>query len=209
MKMQMRSENQVLLSGYIPEGFAQTHEELGKKMYTGEMNIFRRKSAVYDLIPVVIPEEMWRDKRDINVSICGEIRSRIVMEEGKKETQKCVRALRIYYLDRQEPEDINEVYLTGNLKSAPIAKKIDENTGGWKLARIVLAIKRSRGVNGRRKEDCISCLVWNENAETVRNLEPGQKLKVQGRIQSRPRWCEEKNKYIEELDVSVKKLEVL
>lgn len=206
--MKMRSENQVLLSGDIPQGFIQTHENHnGRKMYTGEMHIFR-DNCIYDVIPVIATEEMVKRGTDFTVSVYGEMRSR----KDHKLTVDYVTALGIDYLDRPEEKDANEVYLIGdviNIIPLKVVKEEGEEKGNWILARVLLSVKRAKRRNGHQKSDCISCLVWNENAETVRNFEKGQKLKVFGRFQSRERWCSEKQERITELDVSVKKLEVL
>lgn len=207
--MQMRSSNQVHLSGSITAGFLQRQDESGRKIYIGDMDVFR-KSGVFDILPIMVTKSMSRAGTDHICSVYGEMRSRRIKVDGKKITLNYIRALKIEYLDRLESEDANEVFLTGELKVDPIVKKVDEKTGEWKLAKIVLMVRRPKRYSGHRKADCISCLVWNENAEAVRNLKTGQGLKIEGRFQSRERWSTERKEYIKGvLNVSVKKLEVL
>jgi hypothetical protein len=206
--MEMRNENQIILSGDIPEGFVFTHEEYGgKKMYTGYMNVFR-KSSMYDTLPVVVSEEMISPERELIASVYGELRSRKIVDQyGNKSLGNYVRAKDIQYLERLEEHDLNEVYLTGYLSKKPTIMLIGTEKDRL-LARVLLAVNRANK-GGYTRSDAISCLLWNENAEIVRELEKGSKIKVSGRYQSRELWSSKKQEWVTALEVSVKKLEVL
>lgn len=201
--MKMRDENQVLLSGSIPAGFLYTHDEYnGKKMYTGDMVIFRENSSVYDILPVIVLERMYRKGTKHMVSVIGEMRSRRVWDGEHKNTLNCIRAIDVKYLDKPEEHDVNEVYLTGEIAFNPKPTKEYKNR---KNARIILNIKRSKR-NDEKKFDSICCQFWDENAELTAGLKQGQKIKVTGRFQSyEKKGCDSQ----EQIYVYVNRLEVL
>ena len=200
--MKMRDENQVLLSGDIPVGFVFSHEEYGgTKMYEGRMTIFR-KSTSYDILPIIVPEHMISRETELIASVYGEMRSRTVCEDGKKSLTAYVRAMDIQYLERLEEHDANEVYLTGYLVKKPTVRRI-EACKDRLLARALLAINRKQKSDGYMRSDVISCLFWEENAEVIRNLDKGDKIKISGRIQSQELWSKQR------IEVLVERLEIL
>lgn len=175
--MKMRDENQVLLSGDIPGGFIQTHEEFGgAKMYTGNMVIFRKSNPIYDIVPVIVSEEMYRKGTEHVVSVIGEMRSRRILSKGHKITLSHVRATDVKYLDKPEENDVNEVYLIGKIAFEPIIQAKSKKN---KLARIILNIER-----GSKRFDSICCQLWNEDADRALELKQGQKVKITGRFHS-------------------------
>lgn len=197
--MEMRDENQVLLSGDIPAGFAFSHEEYGgRKMYIGDMIIFRKGNPIYDILPVIVPEEMRRKGTEHIVSVIGEMRSRRVFDKGRKITLSHVRAMDVKYLDKPEENDANEVYLIGEIAFDPVIQAENEKR---KLARIVLNVKRNI-----KRFDSICCQLWNEDADMAMKLKKGQKVKVAGRFHSYEKaGCDSQ----EQIYVYVDKLEVL
>lgn len=206
--MEMRDENQVLLSGDIPAGFTFSHEEYGgRKMYVGYMNVFHN-NATYDILPIIAPKYMVTKERELIASVYGELRSRTVRDEDGKCLEAYVRAIDIQYLDRLEEYDTNEVYLTGYLVKKPTVKKIGTSKDRL-LARALLAVNRKQKSDGYMRSDAISCLFWEENAEVIRNLGKGDKIKISGRFQSRELWSEQRQEWVTALEVSVKNLEVL
>lgn len=206
--MKMRDENQVLLSGDIPAGFIFSHEEYGgNEMYVGYMNVFRN-SATYDILPVIAPKCMISKERELIASVYGELRSRTVRDGDRKSLEAYVRATKIQYLDRLEEHDANEVYLTGYLVKKPTVKQIGASKDRL-LARALLAVNRKQKSDGYMRSDAISCLFWEEDAEAVRNLDKGDKIKISGRFQSRELWSDQRQEWVTALEVSVKNLEVL
>lgn len=205
--MIIRDENQIILSGCISDGFTGGHEIVGKKMYTGTMNVFRQNNGIFDEIPVVIEEHMYKEGKGLLCSVYGEVRSRKISNSGKTMGTIYVKAAKIEYLEKPEYEDINDAYLMGKvLKVNPLIKKGLEE---WKLAQILLKIKRFEMQNGYSRTDLISCLTWNENAEMAKNIKSDQEIKIRGKFQSWKRWCKQKQKEVTDLDILIEKLEVL
>ena len=57
---------------------------------------------------------------------------------------------------------------------------------GKAVASFTLAIDRRKGTNGEKQADFISCVAWENLAETIGNYcVKGQQIAVEGRIQSR------------------------
>lgn len=178
--MKMRDENQVLLSGDIPAGFVFSHEEYdGRKMYIGDMIIFRKGNPIYDILPVIVSEEMYRKGTEHIVSVIGEMRSRRVWDGKRKTALNYIRATDVKYLEKPEENDANEVYLMGEIAFEPMPV---EEYKKRKFSRIILNVKRSK--SNETKFDSICCQFWDENAELAAGLKQGQKVKVSGRFQS-------------------------
>lgn len=205
--MIIRDENQIVLSGCIDNGFTDEHEIVGKKMYTGTMSVFRQKAGIFDEIPVVVEENMYKKGKNLLCSVYGEVRSRKISNSGKTMGTIYVKAAKIEYLEKPEYEDTNDTYLIGKvLKVNPLIQKGPEE---WKLAQILLKVKRFEMQNGYSRTDLISCLARNENAEMAKNIKNDQEIKVRGKFQSWKRWCKQKQKEVTDLDILVEKLEVL
>ena len=82
----------------------------------------------------------------------------------------------------QFPKDANLVYLEGYLTEKPytkIAKNVER-----KLSSFCIAVRRK---DSKRKEDAdyINCLAWTDNADLIESIEPKEKVKMYGRMQSR------------------------
>lgn len=201
--MKMRDENQVLLSGDIPAGFAFSHEECGgRKMYIGDMIIFRKGNPIYDILPVIVPEEMYREGTEHLVYVIGEMRSRRIWDGERKTTLNYIRAIDIKYLEKPEENDANEVCLIGESAFEPVSVKERKRK---KFSKVILNVKRSKRSN-ETKFDSICCQFWNENAELAAGLRQGQKVKVSGRFQSyEKKGCDLQ----EQVYVYVNSLEVL
>ena len=77
----------------------------------------------------------------------------------------------------EEISEINQIYLVGYICKEPIYRT---TPFGREICDVLLAVNRAYN-----KSDYLPCIAWGRNARFVRELGVGEKLEVQGRIQSR------------------------
>ena len=80
-------------------------------------------------------------------------------------------------IDPSEISEINQIYLVGYICKEPIYRT---TPFGREICDVLLAVNRAYN-----KSDYLPCIAWGRNARFVRDLSVGEKLEVQGRIQSR------------------------
>ncbi len=80
-------------------------------------------------------------------------------------------------LDCLCPKRQNAIYLEGFLCKQPVYRI---TPFGREIADMLLAVNRSY-----RKSDYIPVIAWGQNARFVRDLQVGQKVRIEGRFQSR------------------------
>ena len=76
-----------------------------------------------------------------------------------------------------EMTEINQIYLIGYICKDPVYRT---TPFGREICDMLLAVNRAYN-----KSDYLPCIAWGRNARFVRDLGIGEKLEVQGRIQSR------------------------
>ena len=75
-------------------------------------------------------------------------------------------------------KDVNEIHLKGTICKTPLVRK---TPGGRVITDICLAVNRDNS----KKSDYIPCIGWNKGAKLLGELKVGDKLDIEGRIQSR------------------------
>ena len=85
--------------------------------------------------------------------------------------------------DVAEPADINEARITGHVVTEP---KMKLTNTGHQIATLIVQTLRSFNASGRRKESVEHHLVvaWDGVVERVRQLKPGNRISVFGRLQT-------------------------
>jgi primosomal replication protein N len=135
-----------------------------------------RLSNETDVLPVTISERLIDDfKLGDKLGIVGQFRS-----YNKLDGDKSKLMLTIFVKELVDPESINEinqVCLVGYICKEPIYRT---TPFGREICDVLLAVNRAYN-----KSDYLPCIAWGRNARFVRDLGVGEKLEVQGRIQSR------------------------
>ena len=80
-------------------------------------------------------------------------------------------------VDPNQISEINQVALVGYICKEPIYRT---TPFGREICDVLLAVNRAYN-----KSDYLPCIAWGRNARFVKDLGVGEKLEVQGRIQSR------------------------
>lgn len=171
------------LEGYVdtePTFHHKTHDE---NIYSFILRVPRLNKEVSDYIPIEISERA----ADINlikvgsvVRVNGQFRSfnKMNHESGKVSLSLSVfvRDILIYTEDTTY-KFINNIHLDGHICKEPVFR-ITPN--GREIGDIILAVNRIYG-----RSDYIPCIAWSRNARYASSLRVGQRIIIDGRIQSR------------------------
>ena len=169
------NNNHVLLRGKIKELPTYSHTVMGEGFFEMFVEV-QRLSAEVDILPVTISERLISDfKIGQEIGIVGQFRSYNKLEENRSKLM-----LTIFVKELVEPAEIpeiNQIYLMGYICKEPIYRT---TPFGREICDVLLAVNRAYN-----KSDYLPCIAWGRNARFVRDLGVGEKLEVQGRIQSR------------------------
>lgn len=214
--IRMIENNRVTLSGEIVSNFEFSHEVYGEGFYTA-MLASERKSGQKDILPIMVSERLVDVKADWTwrlVKVSGQFRS-----YNKHEGEKNRLQLSVFVREFEEIEEMpfmdyeNRIFLDGYICKQPIyhktpGKEIDGiKYEGREIADILLAVNRPYG-----KSDYIPMIFWGRNARYVSTLSVGQRLEVEGRIQSREyqkKIADDEYETRAAYEVSVSKLEAV
>ncbi len=168
--------NKVYLCGTVESDPVYSHELYGEGFYEFSIKV-PRLSQQNDVIPVTVSERLL-DGANLTVgskiALNGQFRSYNKMVDEKSKLM-----LTVFVRDFCEPleENPNMVELAGYICKPPVYRTTPFNR---EICDLLIAVNRAYN-----KSDYIPCIAWGRNARFVKNVEVGQKLVIQGRIQSR------------------------
>ena len=169
-------QNSSVLRGIIKEGtWGFDYELRGEFFYKGILKV-DRFSGISDEIPIIIPDKYIENiDFDKEIALLGSFRSRNVSVEGKS-------TLQLYFftegiLDLDEVSNSNSIYLEGYICKTPVHRLTPFDR---EICDLLVAVNRNV-----KKSDYIPCIAWGRNANWAKNLKVGEKISLQGRIQSR------------------------
>lgn len=173
----MFNSNQVTIRGVVGSKFQFSHEAFGDEFYTVDV-LVTRFSGTVDRIPVMVSKSLTDVSQDLTgkyVKIYGHFRS-LNRQEGDH------RRLILYVFTRdlrilEKADNFNSILLEGYLCRPPIYRK---TPSGREISDLLVAVHRASG-----KSDYIPCICWRENAQFAATLNVGDRVRLNGRIQSR------------------------
>lgn len=175
---EVKKTNEVIVSGQIASGYVFSHEIYGEKFYMFDLAVNRMSGAV-DVIPVMISEritDVTRNAIDDFVIIEGQYRS-----YNKRVGERSKLVLYVFAAEIKPTEsfelNFNYIGLEGTICKPVIYRKTPL---GREVADILVAVNRPYG-----KFDYIPCIAWGRTAHFADTLKVGQKIKLEGRVQSR------------------------
>ncbi len=172
---QFENNNQVILKGKIKQLPKYSHTVMGEGFFEMYVEVERLSEEV-DVLPVTISERLITDfKVGDEIGISGQFRSYNKLEENKSKLMLTIFVKEL--LNPSEMSEINQIYLIGYICKEPIYRT---TPFGREICDMLLAVNRAYN-----KSDYLPCISWGRNARFVRDLGVGEKLEVQGRIQSR------------------------
>ena len=153
-----------------------SHESQGQKFYKLFLRV-PRLSGTVDTLPVILRERLYREA-DLtggeNITVSGSIRSHNL------HTPQGRRLLIFLFADTLLTEDgpaLNEVTLCGNLCREPNYRRTPL---GREICDVMLAVPRPSG-----KADYLPCILWGSLAQKGSLCHVGNRLGLEGRLQSR------------------------
>lgn len=177
MNYEEMNNNRAMLTGKVTEEAKFSHEVFGEGFYEIKLEV-PRLSAQTDVLPVTISERLLAC-HDASVgstlSVIGQFRSYNKLEEERSRLMLTVFARDV--LDADEEPNPNVIELEGYICKPPLYRTTPFKR---EICDILLAVNRAYN-----KSDYIPCIAWGRNARYVNGLSVGDRIAVQGRIQSR------------------------
>ena len=168
--------NIVELCGTTAEKPRFSHNGGGENYFIFPLEI-ERLSGYVDKINIIAREDLL-ESLEVNdcsrIKVAGELRSFNNKRGGGSRLVITVLAKDICFSD---DEDRNFVWLSGVICKPPNFRKTPM---GRQISDIMLAVNRRYG-----RSDYLPCIAWGRLAETAANLQVGDSLSFEGRIQSR------------------------
>ena len=172
--------NQVVISGEIASEFYFNHEHLGEKFYLVYVDV-PRISGTIDRLPVMVSECLINTEENLKgckANIYGNYRSYNKHDSDKNRLLLTVFALEIEIVEENlKGRDGNKVFLEGTICKEPVFRT---TPSGREITDFLIAVNRGCG-----KSDYIPCICWARTARCVSGFSVGDRITVEGRIQSR------------------------
>lgn len=177
MSYEQMQNNVVHLSGQIASELEFSHEIMDEKFYDFTIAV-QRLSGQQDFVPVTVSERIIGENSfEIGnlIGLIGQFRSynKIVENHSKLVLKVFVRELCDY--DEQLP---NSIEIEGYVCKPPVYR-----TTPFKREICDLLVAVNRAYN---KSDYIPAIAWGRNARFASTFSVGDKVRLVGRIQSRP-----------------------
>ena len=172
--MTTQTRNEVLLEGIALEAPALSHENHGTRFYRFPLQV-PRLSGTPDTLPVLVPEALLTAVRlEAPLRVRGQLRS------FNNRSGVGNRLVLTVYAQAMEPgsgEPCNRILLSGALCKPPIFRRTPL---GRSICDLMLAVNRRYG-----RTDYLPCIAWGSLARRCAELAPGNRVELEGRLQSR------------------------
>lgn len=168
--------NAVNLCGTLAGRPVFSHNSRNEEFYTFPLEIVRL-SGNADVINIIADKRLL-ESAEIGdgdfVEVSGEVRS---YNNKSGEGRKLVISVLAKHLAVTDGEDENSVVLHGTLCKEPVLRRTPM---GRMICDMMLAVNRKYG-----KSDYIPCIAWGQTAAEVSELSVGDRIRIEGRLQSR------------------------
>lgn len=168
--------NAITLRGSLQQLPQFSHENHGRRFYRFMLEVPRLSGAV-DILPVIAEERLIYSidpTAGDMLTVTGQIRSHNQRTDGTRHLMIFVFATTIT-VECGEP--INQVLLEGSLCREPTYRRTPL---GREICDVMLAVPRAF-----RRADYLPCILWGRTAQEVADCRTGEKLSIEGRLQSR------------------------
>lgn len=175
--MQMnQNENRAVLRGIVEEAPQFSHKVHGIDFYRFPLCV-PRLSGREDRLNILLPQTLMDIcplSPGLFVEVTGEVRS---FNNRSGSGSKLVITLYAKTLSLSEEEPCNQVFLSGVLCKQPILRRTPL---GREICDLLLAVNRKY-----RRADYLPCIAWGSLAAFCAQLEVGDPIRLEGRLQSR------------------------
>lgn len=177
MDFNLMKNNKVNISGEVVSELKFSHSIYNEGFYEFDLKVVRL-SDTFDIIPITISERLLQEyplKIGDKLSGNGQFRSYNKLEDGKSKLMLTVFLREVY--PYSENNNSNYIEITGYVCKEPVFRTTPFKR---EISDVLLAVNRCYN-----KSDYLPCIAWGRNARFVKNFNIGDKVVVQGRIQSR------------------------
>jgi len=168
--------NRVELRGTVDDAPALSHVNHGCAFYRFTLSVLRL-SGQADKLPVIVPKSLLLltplTPGD-TVHIAGQLRS---FNNKSGLGSRLVISVFAQTLTPDAGQPLNRIFLSGILCKQPILRRTPL---GREICDMILAVNRRYG-----RADYLPCIAWGAVAQQTALLHTGQRLTVEGRVQSR------------------------
>jgi hypothetical protein len=176
MSYELMTNNVVTLSGRIEGEPEFSHQMFGEGFYEAFITVPRLSEQV-DVVPITISERLLADERmgAELVTLTGQLRSYNKVIDGRSRLLLTVFVRDV--LDYEPDRNPNSIDITGYICKLPVYRTTPFKR---EICDILMAVNRAYN-----KSDYLPCIAWGRNARFVKDMPVGEKLIINGRIQSR------------------------
>lgn len=176
MELELFNNNRAYIAGVIDSEPKFSHETYGENFYDFNIKV-KRLSENCDIIPVTISEKILNnDIKPGNKFACfGQFRSYNKVEDEKSRLILTMFVKEVVpYNEELNPNNID---ITGYICKEPVFRTTPFKR---EICDVLIAVNRTYN-----KSDYLPCIAWGKNAKYIKDLGVGEKVKLNGRIQSR------------------------
>ena len=172
--MTNQTRNEVLLEG-IPVGAPEpSHENHGQLFYRQILEV-PRLSGTADRLPLLVRQtQLPLLKEGVPLRVEGQLRS---FNNRSGPGRRLVLTVYARSLQPGLGEPVNRILLAGTLCKPPIYRRTPL---GREICDIILAVNRRYG-----RADYLPCIAWGAVAQQAAAMTTGDRLTIEGRVQSR------------------------
>ena len=178
-----KASNIVRLSGIIEEEFTYDHTAYSEDFFRSKVGT-KRNSGVEDHIPVIIPGK-WKPENSAKgkrIELEGSFRSyHKIGQDGKSHLELFAFANNIHVCDDitqlDRDLDVNYIHLEGTVYKPPLLR---QTPFGRIISDLMIAVNM-----GYKRTFYIPCIAWGRNGYWCENLKIGDRVSIEGRMQSR------------------------
>lgn len=172
--MTTQTRNEVLLEG-VPLGTPEwSHENHGAQFYRFYLQVPRLSGAA-DVLPILVTDtHLPQIQQGIPLRLKGQFRS---FNNRSGIGNKLILTVLALEIQPGTQEPCNQILLSGSLCKPPIFRRTPL---GRSICDLMLAVPRHYG-----RADYLPVIAWGQLAMQARNLDVGNEITLEGRIQSR------------------------
>ncbi len=177
MNYELMNNNIATVCGVVNEEPKFSHQMYGEGFYESSI-IVSRLSEQSDTIPFTISERLLSDGRvemGKIITITGQLRSYNKLTEGR--SKLCLTLFVRDLVETDETKNPNTIDISGYICKPPVYRMTPFKR---EICDILLAVNRAYN-----KSDYLPCIAWGRNARFVKDIAVGEKIYINGRIQSR------------------------
>ena len=168
--------NQIILTGNLAGAPRYSHENHGRRFYAFPLEV-ERLSGTTDTLPVLAPLELLEQTPAAGgdtLCVTGQIRS---YNNRAPEGRRLVISVLAETMTLCSAAHDNRAELLGTICRAPVYRRTPL---GREICDVMLAVNRPY-----RRADYLPCIAWGKVAAKIAEMQVGDRLTLEGRVQSR------------------------